>query len=104
MVVGVETYLLFHNPPKCDRMEVVLVLGKLGFGGGGFALNYFVRRKPNGYYRGRKMNIERYAFDGELPTVLVPATLSRNLPSLTTRPKGIVFKLGSFIFTLCNVD
>ena len=44
------------------------------------------------------MNSERYTFNGKLPTGLEPETLPGDLPSLTTRPKGLVFKLGRFIF------
>ena len=42
------------------------------------------------------MNSERYTFTEKPPTGLEPATLFGNLPSLTTRPKGLVYKLGSF--------
>jgi len=69
-----NVHCVFHNPAKGDRREreVVLVFGKSIFGG--FARNYFVRGKPNGYSRGRKINSERYTFTGELLTGLGPAT------------------------------
>ena len=77
--------------------EDVLVFRKSEFGG--LRPELFRKEETQRLLQRAKMDSERYAFNGELHTGAEPETSPNKIPSITTRPKGIAFKLGSFIFT-----